>query len=300
MSVVAATCPMCGARIDQHVRQCAYCGATLIFVQGFNSGDFKASDINELPVLRKLALDNPNDGDAQYRLGLGYLQYELFDPSIEQLRKAANLLPEVPIVHYNLAQAIFANQMVEIGSSLWQEMEAHTSYALRLDPQLAEARAFHHFFIARKLDGRDNQAAIREYGEAINACPDIALFYNNIGLAFYNVGNYKWSERAYEDALKRNQHDALTYSNYCLLCYQLKQYQKGAELGQKGVALLAKGNLLPANIAFVYNNYSLCLWKLGRNREAIDMVQRAIAHNNLQLFHNNLHEYQKKRGWFSR
>jgi tetratricopeptide (TPR) repeat protein len=58
-------------------------------------------------------------------------------------------------------------------------------------------KAFKHFYLARNLESIDRIQAIREYNEAIKYCPDVATFYNNLGLNYYNLNQYSNAEINY-------------------------------------------------------------------------------------------------------
>lgn len=161
-----------------------------------------------------------------------------------------------------------------------------------MEPNFKEAKAFKHFFIARKLDAVDYSEAIKEYSAAIELCPDIATFHNNLGLIYYYSKNYTLSEKKYFTAIEINPNCILAYSNLCLLYYATGKYIEGVSYGRKAVELL-RPTTPEETQAMAYNNLSMCLWKTKQTEEAIEMVKKAIAlEPQTPLYRNNLISYK--------
>lgn len=211
-------------------------------------------------------------------------------------------MPDLPVVQYNLALTLFNDGNVNLNSIDYSNVLKAIDYAIQLEPNFREARAFKYFFAARRLDNVDSSEAIKEYKAAIDLCPDIATFHNNLGLAYYKTRNYALAETSYLKAIEIEPSTSVAYSNLCLLCYTTHKFQEGISYGRKAVELLHP-SLLPLYQAMAYNNLSLCLWKTNQINEAIEMVKRAISINpqdpmpqqNLRLYNsqNNLSRTRK-------
>lgn len=295
MEVQALKCPMCGGNISPHERECSYCGSTLIItsIEKTNSNRpdnqiFSTSTNNWKSILRT----DPNDPDANYALGLSYLNQKLRDAALQYLQKASLLMPEVAIVHYNLALTLFNDGNINLDSADYANAIKAIDYASRLDPNFKEAKAFKHFFTARKLDGVNYSEAIKEYKTAIDTCPDVATFHNNLGLAYYQTKNYGAAEKSYLKAIDLDAEYILAYSNLALLCFTTGKYQDGVRYGGRAVELL-RPTTIEASQAMAYNNYSLCLWKTGQNKKAIEIISKAIALSpNEPIYQTNLKLYK--------
>jgi superkiller protein 3 len=220
--------------------------------------------------------NDPNNPEANYALGLTYLNQKLRDAALQHLQKASLLIPESPIIHYNLAVTLFNDGNCELDSEDYKNVVKEIDYALLLDPSFREAKAFKHFFIARKLDRINEAEAIKEYEAAIQECLDIAVLHNNLGLANYKIKNYSNARTCYLKAIEIDPEYLLAFNNLCLLCYSTGKYEDGVQYGNKAIELI-RPTTLDTSQAFAYNNLSLCLWKTGRWDEAIQMMDRALA-----------------------
>lgn len=291
----AMKCPMCGANIKQYDRECGYCGSTLLIVSVEKTLTSKINlEILDSSALKwKAVLEHdPNSPQANYALGLAYLNQKLRDAALQHLQKASLLTPESPIIHYNLALTLFNDGNCEVNSEDYKNVVKEIDYALLLDPNFREAKAFKHFFIARKLDKINETEAIKEYETAIQDCPDIAILHNNLGLANYNLRNYSIARICFLKAIEIDPEYLMALSNLCLLSYVTGKYEDGIPYGRKAIELI-RPTTLDRFQAHAYNNLSLCLWKTGHWDEAFQMIDRAIAiQPNDPLFQTNRENIQ--------
>ncbi len=107
--IQALKCPMCGANISLDERECGYCGSTLI-VTSIEKTLSRKSDTQLLSTSadkwKSILRTDPDYPEANYALGLIYLNEKLRDVALQYLQKAALLMPDSAIVQYNLALTI--------------------------------------------------------------------------------------------------------------------------------------------------------------------------------------------------
>jgi tetratricopeptide (TPR) repeat protein len=298
VNVQALQCPMCGGNINLHERECGYCGSTLI-ITSIESTFSRKSDTKLLSTSankwKSVLRTDPDNPDANYALGLIYLNQKLRDAALQYLQKAALLMPDSAIVQYNLALTLFNDGSIKLDSADYSNVLKAIDYAIQAEPNFKEAQAFKYFFAARRLSNIDYSESLKEYKAAIDMCPDIATFHNNLGFAYYQTRNYALAETSYLKAIEIDPSNSLPYSNLCLLCYATGKYQEGINYGRKAVELLHP-SLLPLYQVWAYNNLSMCLWKNNQTSEAIEMVKRAISidpqnsmpQQNLRLFNSQI------------
>ncbi len=277
--VQALQCPMCGASVKHHLRECTYCGSTLVFISlsGTLSLNLDTAILNaSVSKWREVLRHDAENPDANYALGVACLNKGLRDAALLHLRKAALLSPESPTIHYNLALALFADGNTSTETQEWAEMTREIDYTLRLDPQFREAVAFSSFFAATGLARVDAQAAIREYNKAIRTCPDIAIFHLNIGRCFFRTRDYLKAEGAFQEAIRLDPSQFGAYSNLCSLCFATGEYGRGVQAGRAAVEHM-RPTSNPLDQAGAYHNLSLCLWMTGQIGDATEMMKRAIA-----------------------
>jgi tetratricopeptide (TPR) repeat protein len=286
---------MCAGDVNPQTRSCGYCGSTLIPITGDKAIWLNNFDINKrLSELRDNIKKDPSDAFAHYAIGVAYLNKGINESAIDAFRKSILLEPEHAIVHYDMALAIFNDGNIRINSEQYQECMRRIDDAVTNSPEFNEARAFKHFFTARKLDEIDRQEAAKEYYEAISICHDIPTFYNNYGLCLYYLNRYEDAISTLNTAIDLCPTFYLAHSNLCLTYYKLNKFTLGVEAGKKAVDNLKSTSI---NAAFAYNNYSLCLWKTGNLQLAQEMIKKAIANEpNNTLFRNNLKAYTNNSG----
>lgn len=281
ISIQVLKCPMCGGSIKQSERECSYCGSTLI-ITSIEKTVCHQSDTQLLSTSankwQAILRTDPNNPEANYALGLNYLNQKIRDIALQYLQKASLLMPDSALVHYNLALTLFNDGNVELDSLDYKNVIKEIDYATRLNPNFKEAQAFKHFFTARKLDDVDYAESIKEYKAAIDICPDIATFHSNLGFAYYNKKNYALAEKNYLKAIEIDPEFSMIYNNLCLLYCTTERWQEGVIYGRKAVELL-RPTILDNFQVFAYGNYSMCLWKTNQTDEAIRMIKKAIAIN---------------------
>ena len=288
-------CPNCGAPYESGTRNCKFCGSVLILtsvaeVFGRSLDPLQVSE--SMTKWRQVLKEDPENANAHFALGLTYLNSKLRDAALEHLRKAVLLAPEVADTHHNLALTLFNDGNILLASSEYAEAVKEIDYSIRLAPDFRESLAFKHFFLARKLDKVDNVQAAAEYRKAVEACPDIATLWNNLGMCFLNLKNYTEAENYFKYAIKLDKDYSLAYSNLSLLMYNQKKYSEGVELGIKAVTMMGPATL-EIYQALAHNNLAICLSKLHRKSEALEHIKKAIALNpNNPLFQQNLKTIQ--------
>lgn len=112
---------------------------------------------------------------------------------------------------------------------------------------------------------------IRYYQKAINANPAAAVYYQNLGLAYENLGNYPQAEEAYLKSLQLEPGND-KYLNYTGVFYnnKLKNYQKALLCYDKAVAINGSEPMYYYNIAYA-------LQLMGNNEKAEEATKKALA-----------------------
>ena len=104
MNVTA--CPQCGAPSSPQDRSCSFCKAPFTVRSILTLDKFGKPTIDKYVAhFKDLQKANPDDGDANFALGLCYLQLKLFPLAIKCLERSVELMPDVPDVYYYLAIA---------------------------------------------------------------------------------------------------------------------------------------------------------------------------------------------------
>lgn len=144
--------------------------------------------------------------------------------------------------------------------------------ALVIDKDFPEAAAFRCFFLARKLQEIDKPQAIGEYEKAIKLCPDIGTFWNNIGVMYFGMNQIDKAIEQFKKAIEISG-DFFAYNSLCSAYVVKRQYALGVEAGQEAVKRITT----TINPGIAYNNLALCFSGLGKNSEAIEIINKALA-----------------------
>ncbi len=280
MNVVTLKCPMCGASVKKSDRACEFCGSSLIItsIETLNTRNLNTEllDSSAIKWKEKLKFD-PNSFEANYSLGMIYLNKKLRDTAIKYLRVAIEIEPEAPFAHYNLSMALFDDGKVPTGSKEWNEVQKELDLSIKTtDYQIPEAGAFKQFFIARKLADFDKNGAIKEYKIAIELCPDIPIFYNNLAFCYGELKRYEEAVQTLKKAMEFDNITISSYLNICTYLWRTAKYDEGLEYAEKGIAKL---DIQENNVrrAALYNVYGLILRGLKREEEALANIKKAIA-----------------------
>lgn len=279
MTIVALTCPMCGGQIKHRQRVCDFCGSSLIVVstQGITSQSLKIDTINQaMEKFRSILKEDKTNVNANYNLGIAYLNQGLLEPAIKHLRIATKNAPEIPEIHYNLAIALFNDGEGLTTQELINEFNKELEYAITLDTSFNEAIAFKHYFLGFKLQTVDWAEAAKEYKKATVLCPDVPVFYNNLGFALINSKQYTDAEIALLKSIKLDPNQVYAFSNLCHCYYLTNRFKEGLTTGEKAISNIKTSTNIQI-ASYSYNNYSLCLYKSGQKEKAKENIKKAIA-----------------------
>ncbi|MBI5935988.1 MAG: tetratricopeptide repeat protein, partial [Chloroflexi bacterium] len=116
------------------------------------------------------------------------------------------------------------------------------------------------------------EEAEASYRKAIELNPSDATAYSNLGnlLSDENLKRYEEAEASYRKAIELNPSDATAYSNLGLLLHEnLKRYEEAEASYRKAI------ELNPSD-ATAYSNLGILLRVIGREREAIPLLEKVI------------------------
>lgn len=128
-----------------------------------------------------------------------------------------------------------------------------------------------HFYLAALLEQKNqpDEAAI-EYAKAIAIDPSYTGAYNNLGSIAMDKGDYAEAEKQFKNALSWNQN--IFESQYNL--FQVLEFQKKRE---EGFPHLEKAYQLRHDFPEVGLSYGYRLHELGRDKEAITVLQQVLS-----------------------
>ena len=268
-TILKLGCPACGATYDPKSRSCQYCGCVLIVTGAIGSAEGTANSAQASAAAKqwraKIKAD-PDDGEAHFALGLCYLNCNLHEEAIGQLREACELIPESAEAHYTLAATFLKKLDYDQGLSTKDhaEFEKQINYALRISPDFKEARAFRSFAMAQK-EPNDSPRALAEYKRAVEMCPDIELFHTCLGICYVLAHNDEEAANSFQQALLLDPNDGATCARLCVIRHRQKRYDEGIEFGRQALSLGED-----AHYALGCN-----LWDAGQRDEAKEEWARA-------------------------
>ena len=245
-------------------------------------------------ICQQILAREPDDVDALHLSGLVLCQAGAVAAGIERLRRAMSLNQRIPVLHYNLAEALG-------GSGHLGEAAAHYQVALRLAPGFADAQAalgnclLRQNHVAEAIDALrraialdpGNAAAHDNLGSALQARGELeeasAAFRRAIALnpghveAHYNLGNallaggrYDEALASFDAALRLHPDLAAALHNRGIALVELKRYDEAL------VSFDRTLQLTPDDTE-AYNSRGGALRQLGRHAEAIASYDKALA-----------------------
>lgn len=278
VTVLALKCPMCGGSVPHRSRNCIYCGSAIV-VTGLTTLLGMQLDGARLAQAtarwRERLRQAPEDVEAEYALGMLFLQSRLRDTALVHLRRAVTLLPESSIARFNLAQALLLPKDLLPTHPDYVEARRQIEYALSLDPDFTEAGAWRQYFL-----GADRAAAPQEslpyLYEATRLCPEVPEFYESYGFALSAAGHYGLALVTLSTAIQLNPISAFAHGALAYTLFRENRAAEGVGWGQKGVELLLSDDLRFIQ-AYCHNALALCLWKSGDRRTAMKHADAACA-----------------------
>jgi tetratricopeptide (TPR) repeat protein len=299
MNIEIMNCPTCGAGLKPKLRECDYCGSVLIITSIENLGSSKIDSNllnSSIEKWKEKLKTNPLDPDANYAIGMTYMNKNLREAAYKHFVIVVEQVPEFSLGHYNLAILLFDDGNVIINSDDFKLAQKHIEYAAMLD--LVEAKGFKWFFSGLKLMNVDSNQSILDYKKAIETCPDIATFYNNLGFVYEGNSDFEEAVKYYKKTLELDVKYTRTYINLCNLYIKKNNYVE-AEIYGKFAIESFKDFTPDSTKALAYNNYSNALWNLGKKEEAIKNIKIAISYDpSVELYKSNFEIYSKKSGCF--
>ncbi len=145
--------------------------------------------------------------------------------------------------------------------------------------------------------------AIEDYNEAIRLKPDYALSYGNRGAVYSNLGQYKWAIEDYNEALRLKPNSPVFYYNRGNSYQELGQYQLAIEDYNEALRLNPKFSAAYVNRQ---NTYPKLI--IRQYQQAIEGFNEAIrlkpndadAYNNRGVVYAKLSQYQTALDDFSK
>lgn len=173
MFIKSSTCPICENAVSAQDMRCPTCRCIIQFT--LDQPTFSQSEIIE--ALVQAAIDrcraqtsvNAQDGIAHYVLGLCYLNYTLLEQGIEELRKAAALLPERHTILHELALLCSQPGQYAVGLD-------YVNRALKLAPENRNYQYLQHYLTGMTAQARHEiRPAIMSWLAAYQLAPDLSL-----------------------------------------------------------------------------------------------------------------------------
>ena len=214
---------------------------------------------NALQALRRAAELMPGLAEVHFDLGLAQKRLGLLGDAAESNRRALKIKPDFVAAYHNLG---------EILKALGQLYEAMNIFrhALKISPDFADA---HNSLGATLRELGQLDAALASCRRAILLKPDFADAHNNLGNILKELGQIKAAINSYHDALNINPDFSEAHSN---LGAALK------DLGQLGIALAScrRALELKPDLAEAHNNLGIVLKELGQYDDAVTALRRAV------------------------
>jgi Tfp pilus assembly protein PilF len=156
------------------------------------------------------------------QIGSGYLSKGLYPQAMSELMLAQQLDPRNPLILNNLGIAYFVR-------SRHKEAEAKFREAIKYEPKFSDAKNN----LARTLidQGRYSEALkwLHEVeGDLTYQAPEKT--YSNLGMAHFEMGNYKKAGEYLERSLQIRRESCTTASYYGRTLYETKQIKESAEV----------------------------------------------------------------------
>lgn len=247
-----------------------------------------------IPYLEAITYDDPEDMNAQVKLGLVQMQLKRFDAAVATFQKILDKYPDSDRVLYYQAsvfeetgrelEAVDRLKRVPADSKMFSEAVVRAPYLLKKLGKNDEAKAFVDAELKKhpKISGlyvmkasfaeddKDLSGAIEVLKEAANRFPEDERILYYLGSLHDRVGETDQGLARMEAILKVNPDnvDALNYIGYTWTT-------RGVRLDDAEKLLRRAIRLKPGN-AFVQDSWGWHLFVRGRTKEAIVELEKAV------------------------
>lgn len=211
-------------------------------------------------ICQQILAQEPADVDALHLSGLILCQAGNVGVGIERLQRAASLNGRIPVLHYNLAEALRGSG--DVGAAA-----AHYENALRLTPTgFADAQAGLGNCLLRQNKFVEAMAVLRQ---AVALDPTHAAAHDNLGSALQARGELPAAEASFRQAivLDPNFIEALYHRGNTLL--SLRRFDDA-------IASFDRALALQPDLAAALHNRGAALLELKRYDEALDSFDRTL------------------------
>ena len=233
--------------------------------------------ITELQAATRLA---PNFPPAHRRLGLAYLEKELYDEAIASYKRAVKLKPDDEYTHTNLGDAYREK-------GLYDEAIASCKRAVKLKPD--DAYGHNRLGLAYESKGLYDEA-IASYKKAVKLKPDYVFAHTKLGDAYREKGLYDEAIASCKRAVKLKPDDAYGHSRLGL-AYESKG------LYDEAIASYKKAVKLKPDYVYTHVNLGDAYRKKGLHDKAIASYKRAVKVKPDDAYaHVNLGDTYRKKG----
>ena len=145
------------------------------------------------------------------------------------------------------------------------------------------------------------KAAEKIYDEILKINPNYVNAYNNLGILYNQLGEYKKSMNCYEKAIQIQPNNASAHNNLGFVLNQLDEHQKAMNCFEKAIQI-------ESNYADAFYNLGNVHKELRKYQKAINCYEKTIAinsnyvgaYNNLGALLNQLGEYKKSMNYYEK
>lgn len=212
-----------------------------------------------------------------------------------------------PISKYILSSIILIFSIMTINRAAdWKDQFTLFGTDVKKAPNSAHLRLWWGLAIRDKalkidnIDQRNNmmKQAIEQFDAGLKIYPHYPDCYEQLGLAWYRLGDKEKAYSNYEKALELNPNKAVTHSNMGILYFEKGDYAKAHELYQKSIDI-------DPRYADGWFNLGSTLGMMGKFEEAINAFEKCIlydpqnikAHEFMAMTYQNMNQPEKEMVW---
>jgi tetratricopeptide (TPR) repeat protein len=203
---------------------------------------------------------------AHIRIGMLLVQLKQYTEAIVYCQNVLKLFPNHLEALLWLAIAYFRDEQDEQAVELFQKVEK----LIKTEPYFIGTPVFHHQYgVALQCAGQFMQA-IPHLEEACHLDPSNFNALDNLGIAYFETGNYAAAVTVYQKSLRLVPDDSDTYALLGQSLYALNQFEEAAEVIQMAIHHAEE----PAAFKYIYLGH--CFLKQGLYDQAAGAFRRAI------------------------
>ncbi|MBC7475244.1 MAG: tetratricopeptide repeat protein, partial [Candidatus Sericytochromatia bacterium] len=224
--------------------------------------------------LKKMTMDEPDNFENHYNLGLSHFKAENFDDAIDEFKKSIGINPESHIAHYTLGYIYDRKKNYDLAIS---------EYKKAINLKYGYIDAYYHLGLIY-LNQKDYYLATQQFKKIIKIDPENYDAVVNLGIAFDELKEFTQAKSEYEKAILINPKKSEAYVNLAIMIANQGNIEEAIEIYLKALEFDGKSSILNYNLGLLYHQQKNYTFATAHYKTSLKFDSKnSQTYNNLGL-----------------